>query len=131
MARKNKGFSSQEEPPQTFTQARYIITTAPRTNDPVDGYFAMFNAGFSICTGEGATRESAVADLLPKLEAHLLREWEESKHRLLPIPLATDAEISTITISIPDVFGEQYALPDEQRSRKLQARPRVAVYIKK
>ncbi len=131
MTRKNRKFPPQEEPPRPLTQVRYVITTGPRTNDPVDGYYALFHEGFSICSGEGATREAAIADLLPKLEEHLLREWQESKHQLLPPPLPTNAEVSTITVSIPDIFGERYALPDEQRRRKMQERLRVAIYLKK
>lgn len=131
MARKNRNVPPEEEPPRPLTQVRYVITTGPRTSDPVDGYYALFHEGFSICSGEGETREAAIADLLPKLEEYLLREWQESKHKLLPIPLPTDAEISTIIVSIPDVFGEKYALPDEQRRKKMQQRPRVAIYIEK
>ena len=119
MTRKKKGFPPYEEPERPLIQVRYVITTGPQTNDPVDGYYALFREGFSMCSGEGATREAAIADLLPKLEKHLLREWQESKHQLLPLPLPTDAEVSTITVSIPDIFGENYALPDEQRHRKM------------
>src|SRR5579859_3262353 len=119
MARKNRGFSPQEEPPRPLTQVRYAITTGPRTSDPVDGYYALFSEGFSICSGEGVTREAAITDVLPKLEAYLLRKWQESKHRSLPTPLAPDEEVSTIVVSIPNIFGEEYALPEEQRSQRL------------
>lgn len=131
MARKNRNVPPQEEPPLPLTQVRYVITTGPRTSDPVDGYYALFHEGFSLCSGKGTTREAAIADLLPKLQEHLLREWQESKHKLLPIPLPTDAEINTIIVSIPDIFGEKYALPDEQRRKKMQQQPRVAIYIEK
>ncbi len=130
MARKNRQNPPQEEPPPP-RQVRYIVTTAPRTSDPVDGYYAAFRDGFFLCTGKGASREEAIADLLPKLEEYLLEQWQESKHRLLPTPLSSDEEVSTVVISIPDVFGERYALPDEQRRKRLQERPRVAIYIQK
>ena len=120
----------QEEPPR-LRQVRYIVTTAPQTSDPVDGYYAAFRDGFFFYTGEGASREEALADLLPKLEEHLLREWQESKHKLFPTPLSSDEEVSTVVVSIPDVFGERYALPDEQRRKRLQERPRVAIYLQK
>jgi DNA invertase Pin-like site-specific DNA recombinase len=129
MTRKNRQHPPQEEPP--LRQVRYIVTTAPRTSDPVDGYYAAFRDGFFFCTGKGASREEAIADLLPKLEEYLLREWQESKHRLLPTPLSSDEEVSTVVVSIPDVFGESYALPDEQRRKRLQERPRVAIYLQK
>lgn len=131
MVRKKRNDLPQEESPQPLTQARYVITTSPKTNDPVDGYYALFYEGFSMCSGEGETREAAIADLLPKLQEHLLREWQESRHKLLPTPLPIDAEISTIIVSIPDIFGEKYALPNEQRRKKMQQRPRVAIYIEK
>jgi hypothetical protein len=130
MTRKNRQHPSQEEPPR-LRQVRYIVTTAPQTSDPVDGYYAAFRDGFFFCTGKGASREEAIADLLPKLEEYLLREWQESKHRLLPTPLSSDEEVSTVVVSIPDVFGERYALPDEQRGKRLQGRPRVAIYLRK
>ncbi len=130
MTRKNRQFPPQEEPPP-LRQVRYVVTTAPRTSDPVDGYYAAFRDGFFFCTGEGASREEAIADLLPKLEEYLLRQWQESKHRLLPTPLSSDEVVSTVVVSIPDVFGERYALPDEQRRKRLQERPRVAIYIQK
>ncbi len=130
MTRKNRQFPPQEEPPP-LTQVRYVVTTAPRTSDPVDGYYAAFRDGFFFCTGKGASREDAIADLLPKLEEDLLRQWQESKHGLLPTPLSPDEEVSTVVVSIPDVFGEKYALPDEQRRKRLQERPRVAIYIQK
>ncbi len=130
MTRKNRQFPPQEEPP-SLTQVRYVVTTAPRTRDPVDGYCAIFRDGFSFCTGQGASREDAIADLLPKLEEYLLRQWQESKQRFLSIPLSADEEVSTVVVSIPDVFGERYALPDKQRRKRLQERPRVAIYIQK
>ncbi len=130
MTRKNRQIPPQEEP-SPLRQVRYVVTTAPRTSDPVDGYYAAFRDGFFFCTGEGASREDAIADLLPKLEEYLLRQWQESKHRLLPTPLSPDEEVSTVVVSIPDVFGERYALPDEQRRKRLQERPRVAIYIQK
>lgn len=130
MTRKNRQNPPQEEPPP-LRQVRYIITTAPRASDPVDGYYAAFRDGFFFCTGKGASREEAIADLLPKLEEYLLREWQESKHRLLPTPLSSDEEVSTVVVSIPDIFGDSYALPDEQRRKRLQERPRVAIYLQK
>ncbi len=130
MTRKNRQVPSQEEPPP-LRQVRYVVTTAPRTSDPVDGYYAAFRDGFFFCTGKGVSREEAIADLLPKLEEYLLTEWQESKHRLLPTPLSSDEEVSTVVISIPDVFGERYALPDEQQRKRLQERPRVAIYLQK
>jgi hypothetical protein len=130
MTRKNRHYPPQEEPPR-LRQVRYIVTTAPQTSDPVDGYYAAFRDGFFFCTGKGASREEAIADLLPKLEDYLLREWQESKHRLLPTPLSSNEEVSTVVVSISDVFGERYALPDEQRRKRLQERPRVAIYLQK
>lgn len=129
MTRKNRQHPPQEEP--RLRHVRYIVTTAPQTGDPVDGYYAAFRDGFFFCTGKGASREEALADLLPKLEAYLLREWQESKHKLLPTPLSSEEEVNTVVISIPDLFGERYALPDEQRHKRLQERPRVAIYIQK
>jgi hypothetical protein len=130
MTRKNRQNPPQEEPPR-LRQVRYVVTTAPRTSDPVDGYYAAFRDGFFFCTGKGTSREEAIADLLPKLEEYLLREWQESKHRLLPTPLSSDEEVSTVVVSIPDIFGDSYALPDEQRRKRLQERPRVAIYLQK
>jgi hypothetical protein len=130
MTRRNRQHPPQEEPPPP-RQVRYIVTTAPRTSDPVDGYYAAFRDGFFFCTGKGASREEAIADLLPKLEEYLLREWQESKHKLLPTPLSSEEEVSTVVVSIPDVFGERYALPDEQRRKQLQERPRVAIYLQR
>jgi hypothetical protein len=130
MIRKNRQIPPQEEPPSQ-TQVRYVVTTAPRTSDPVDGYCAIFRDSFSFCTGEGTSREEAIADLLPKLEEYLLRQWQESKQRFLSIPLSADEEVSTVVVSIPDVFGERYTLPDEQSRKRLQERPRVAIYIEK
>ncbi len=60
-----------------------------------------------------------------------MREWQESKRKLLPTPLSSEEEVNTVVISIPDLFGERYALPDEQRHKRLQERPRVAIYIQK
>ncbi len=130
MTRKTRQNPPQEEPPP-LRQVRYVVTTAPQASDPVDGYYAAFRDGFFFCTGKGASRQEAIADLLPKLEEYLLKEWQESKHRLLPTPLSSDEEVSTVVISIPDVFGERYALPDEQRRKRLQERPRVAIYIQR
>jgi DNA invertase Pin-like site-specific DNA recombinase len=36
-----------------------------------------------------------------------------------------------VVVPIPDIFGESYALPDEQRRKRLQERPRVAIYLQK
>jgi hypothetical protein len=130
MTRKNRQNPPQEEPPR-LRQVRYVVTTAPQTDDPVDGYYAAFRDGFFFCVGKGASREEALADLLPKLEAYLLRKWQESKHRLLPTPLSSSKEVSTVIVSIPDVFRKRYALPDEQRRKRLQERPRVAIYLQK
>jgi len=73
MTRKNRQIPPQEEPP-SLTQVRYIVTTAPLTSDPVDGYCAMFRDGFSFCTGKGASRKEAIADLLPKLHTRISSE---------------------------------------------------------
>ena len=74
MTRDKRNVPPHEEPELPLTQVWYVITTAPQTNDPVDGYYALFRDGFSMCSGEGLTREAAIADLLPKLEEHLLRD---------------------------------------------------------
>ena len=75
--------------------------------------------------------EIRLAGTISREVMRLLREWQESKHKLLPTPLSSDEEVSTVIVSIPDVFGERYALPDEQRRTRLQERPRVAIYIQK
>ncbi len=43
MTRKNRQFPPQEEP-LPLTQVRYVVTTAPRTSDPVDGYYDDFKS---------------------------------------------------------------------------------------